>query len=413
MVALSFGLYGLGMAPAYYAWGFLAPEVIAELGLTRAQIGNTFGLFALTFAATSPVAALAIQRCGLRPVVAVGAVIGAGGFAWTSLAQSANELLLSYALTGGVGIGLTTLMPAQLLPIRWFRRYRARATGLILLGAAVVGAFVPAGADALLVSHDWRFVWQVVAVVTLTVGVLAALLLRERPEDLGQSPDGEPRAPSVASGAVATAAVVSESGPSTREALLSRQFLWVTFACLANAVPWRVITAHGRLHFEDLAFSSSVAAAVLGLRVGLSGAGRLAGSAGDFLDPRYVLALALLVTSVGLTGLATTTSISAAYASIALLGVGYGVAFTSEPIVVARVLGTRAFVGSNGVRLALIGVVGWLAPRWAGAAADATGSYTTSFLALSALGVVGAIAVFFCRPWSGGEGVGRLTRSRP
>ena len=25
MVALAFALYGLGMAPAYYAWGFLAP----------------------------------------------------------------------------------------------------------------------------------------------------------------------------------------------------------------------------------------------------------------------------------------------------------------------------------------------------------------------------------------------------
>ena len=75
MVALAFGLYGLGMAPAYYAWGFLAPEVIAELGLSRAEIGNTFGLFALTFAATSPIAALAIERFGLRRVVAAGAIM--------------------------------------------------------------------------------------------------------------------------------------------------------------------------------------------------------------------------------------------------------------------------------------------------------------------------------------------------
>ena len=82
MVALAFALYGFGMAPAYYAWGFLAPEIIADVGLSREQIGSTFGLFPLSFALTSPVAGVAIDRIGLRPVLALGAFLGAAGFAW-------------------------------------------------------------------------------------------------------------------------------------------------------------------------------------------------------------------------------------------------------------------------------------------------------------------------------------------
>ncbi|MCH1571889.1 MAG: hypothetical protein L7S64_11145, partial [Longimicrobiales bacterium] len=88
MVALAFALYGLGMAPAYYAWGFLAPEIIADLHLSREQVGNGFGLFTLTFAVTSPLAGWAIDRVGLRPVVALGTAVGTVGFAWTSVATT-------------------------------------------------------------------------------------------------------------------------------------------------------------------------------------------------------------------------------------------------------------------------------------------------------------------------------------
>ena len=87
MVALAFALYGFGMAPAYYAWGFLAPEIIADVGLSREQIGSTFGLFTLTFALTSPVAGVAIDRIGLRPVLVLGAFLGAAGFSWTDVGR--------------------------------------------------------------------------------------------------------------------------------------------------------------------------------------------------------------------------------------------------------------------------------------------------------------------------------------
>ena len=143
MVGVAFLLYGLGLAPAYYSWGFLAPEIINDLHLTRQEIGNTFGAFTLTFALASPLAAAAIERFGLRLVVALGSALAAGGFWATSQATSAGDLLLSYAIVGGFGVGFCTLLPAQTLPVNWFRRYRARATAVILLGAAVFGGLVP------------------------------------------------------------------------------------------------------------------------------------------------------------------------------------------------------------------------------------------------------------------------------
>jgi len=403
MVALAFALYGFGMAPAYYAWGFLAPEIIADVGLSREQIGSTFGLFTLTFALTSPVAGIAIDRVGLRPVLALGAFLGAAGFAWTSVATSAAELALAYALVGGLGIGLTTLLPAQTLPIHWFRRYRARATGVILLGAGVVGALVPTAAARGVELADWRFVFQAIAVLFLTIGLVSAWLLRDRPADVGQFPDGAERAEDLPQPAQGEPTEIAESlsDLTPRSAILSPLFLFASLACLTNTVPWRVVTAHGRLHLEDLGFASAVAAGILGLRIGLSGAGRLCGGIADLVDPRFVLAGALSTTAVGITGFAMATEARLATASIGLLGLGYGVAMTCEPLVMARLFGARAFLGTNGLRIAITGLAGWVAPLWTGAAADRSGSYEESFLALAALSFAGAVTILFCRPIHG------------
>ena len=75
----------------------------------------------------------------------------------------------------------------------------------------------------------------------------------------------------------------------------------------------------------------------------------------------------------------------------------YGTGMTSEPVSVARVFGPVHFLTTNGLRIALTGVAGWLTPRWVGAAADATGSYHTSLLGLSLLCVVGAGASLLAR----------------
>ena len=401
LVGVGFLVYGLGLGPAYYSWGFLAPELVADLGLTRAQIGNSFGLFTLTFALTSPLAAAALERFGLRVIVSAGSALAALGCGLTSVAQSATEITVAFALVGGVGVGFSTLLPAHVLPVYWFRRYRARATAVILLGAAVAGAFVPSIDDWILGARDWRMVWKCIAGVSAGVALLAAVFLRNRPEDLGQLPDGdapEEPAPDRTLDPPDRKSIVQEPAAlTTAQAIRTPQFAVVTFACLANTVPWRIFTAHGRLHFEDLGFPSAVAAAILGIRVGVSALGRLSGAASDFVDPRSVLALALTVTAIGMGGIAFSTTSAAATACIVLLGFGYGVGFTNEPLVYARMFGTRAFVGSNGLRIAIVGVFGWLGPSWAGAAADRTESYASTFVVLTMLCVLGAVAILLCR----------------
>ena len=123
-----------------------------------------------------------------------GALCAALGFWLTSRADSLGELYWSYALIGGIGIGFSTILPAQTLAVNWFVRYRARATAIILVGGSAVGALVTPIDELVLRHWSWREGWLLIAGCSLVVAVIAALFLRNKPEDLGLAPDGrEPR----------------------------------------------------------------------------------------------------------------------------------------------------------------------------------------------------------------------------
>ena len=426
MVAVGFLTYGLGIAPAYYGLGIFASSLIDDLGLTRQQIGQMFGAFTFTYGLVSPIAAAVIRRWGIRATVTAGALCAASGFWLVSRAASVAELYVGYSLVGGVGIGFSTLLPAQAMPVFWFRRYRARATAVILSGAAIVGFLWQPAAGLVLESWDWRTGWRIVAATSLLVAAIAVLFIRNRPSDIGQRRDGLPPADAGAPvpggpGRRAAAGLAGNGPPAAGgsapkgvvlRALRTPHFWIATFATAANTVPWRVVSAHGGLHLEDLGFTTLAVSTILGVRVGASLFGRLSGSLGDFMAPTRVLALALLVTAVGLSVFVSATSAVVAYPCVFAIGVAYGAAYTSEVVVFGWFFGRAAFVGTTGVRLALVGVIGALGPALAGAAADRTGSYAGTLWTLVALAVLGAAAIWFCRPpdrslLTGGRETGR------
>ena len=395
MVGLGFLFYGLGIAPAYYSWGFFAPEIRADLDLTRQQVGEIFGAFALMLSISSMVSSTLINRWGVRVTVTLGAVLASLGWLLVSQANSVSQLYISYALIGGLGIGLSTLIPAQTLAVFWFRRYRARAIAIIFFGAAFFGAIVTPIDAYILTVADWRVAWVYISLVSLLIAIVCALFLRDKPEDVGQQCDGdsiqdkklfEPIKPEGKARSM-----------TVRKAIFTPQFFFATFADVANAVPWRIITAHGRLHMESLGFAPSLAAAILGVRVGMSGLGRLTGSLGDFVSPRYIMALALLFTASGVGGFWFAKTSFVAYVCVALMGVGYGAAFTTIPVIFGNLFGREPFVGIAGFRVAITGLVGFYGVSWAGAAADRSGNYDRVLVILALICSVASILILLCK----------------
>ena len=186
VIVLVAGLcYGFGMSPMYYSWSMFAPRVIADLGIDRADIGGVFGLFNVLYQCVGLLVGLAIVRFGLRSVMATGFCITAAGLLFLGRADTTLDCYLGFSILGGIGIGFSTIIPAQTLGQNWFLSRRALVIGVIFAFGGIVGRLV-APADIWMLEHsDWRVGWTAIAAISMSLAVIAALLVRETPEVLG------------------------------------------------------------------------------------------------------------------------------------------------------------------------------------------------------------------------------------
>ena len=143
VIVLVAGLcYGFGMSPMYYSWGIFAEDFIADLGIDRGDIGGVFGVFNVLYQCVGLLVGLAIGRFGLRSVMAAGFCTTAAGLLFLSRADTSLDCYLGFSILGGIGIGFSTIIPAQTLGQNWFLSRRALVIGVIFTFGGIVGRFV-------------------------------------------------------------------------------------------------------------------------------------------------------------------------------------------------------------------------------------------------------------------------------
>ncbi len=395
MVAVGFVCYGFGLVPGYVSWGFFGPELSEELGLSRAQVGLVFGAYAFIYSVAAPLCAYCIHRFGLRRTMLLGLTLASVGFGSVSLAQSFWHCVLAYGVLGGLGVGLGCQLPVQTISSIWFVRYRARALAIMLASAGLLGLVFPWVNKTVLETGGWRTGWLVVAAVTF-LSVLAALFARS-PGELGQEPDGGPPPEELAEAPSAEESPQpAQASWTARQAIVSPAFLWITLAAVGSSAPWAAWAAHGRLHLETVGFTLATIASVLSLVSFTSAWGRFSGLVADFMAPKTVMGLSLLLMGVGFVGLTLASVPWMAFVSAPLFALGFGISLLAIPVTMADFFGSAAFAGTQGTSRAIIGIARFLSPTLAGALADASGSYTLPFLAMSGFAFLGAVIAFLC-----------------
>ena len=389
-------LYGFSVAP-FYSWGFFVPELMKDLDLSRTQAANVFGLYSFVGAGIAPVVGMALGRFGIRWTMTIGSVAAAFAFLLLSRADSLFDLYLAFAFMVPVTHAFATLLPVQTLASNWFLRYRAMAMGVILTAGGVIGPLWLQLDAWLLENYTWRTGWILIAGLCVVLAAISALLVRDRPEDIGQLQDGAASEEDVRRAAAKMGADVG-GGWTAAEALRTPQFYLMVLCGLGYAVPWYVLNAHGRLHLQDLGMSTQVAASILGAMALVSTVGRLSGFLADIIKPTTALGVALVVEAAGSALLLIARTQPLAYAAVILIGIGFGMSYIAIAAAFSSFFGRKAFATTTGTRFLIGGIFNAAMPPLAGLAYESTGSYTPAFIALVVFGLVGALVAFTIRP---------------
>ncbi|GAB7551893.1 MFS transporter [Novosphingobium sp. 11B] len=383
MVAAMVGV-ALGLSPIpFYTIGMLAPQLSAEFGWSFAALMASITVQSGVVMIASPLAGIAIDRFGARPVALVSLPLF--GLSYMSLALSNGSLTLYYAqwvIMAVLGVGTLSATWTRVVT-QWFDKWRGMALGLASCGTGITGFIIKPLCAHLIETHGWRTAVVVVGCLPIVVGVpVVALLFREMAR--GAAAPDKP---------VEAAEEVSQPGLTLAEAARDRRlwimagaFLFIAFALTAptpnleNILKTRAFTLP-QIGEITAAFGLSVIA------------GRLIG--GWLLDRFWAPLIALVILAFPALGcwLLTSSALSPLIATLAVISLGFGAGFEFDLLayLISRFFGQRHYGAIYGCFYAVIAFAGGLGPVVFGYVFDRIGDYTIALRSGSACLVVGAV----------------------
>lgn len=379
----------LGLSPIpFYTIGMLAPQLSAEFGWSFAALMASITVQSAVVMIASPLAGIAIDRFGARPVALVSLPLF--GLCFMSLALSTGSLTIYYAqwvIMAVLGVGTLSATWTRVVT-QWFDKWRGMALGLASCGTGITGFIVKPLCAHLIEAHGWRTAVVVVGCLPIVIGVpVVALLFRELKRDgqeaaVTQAIDAPPAA---------------ESGMTLREAagdrrlwIMAGAFLFIAFALTAptpnleNILKTRAFTLT-QVGEITAAFGLSVIA------------GRLIG--GWLLDRFWAPLIALVILAFPAIGcwLLASPALSHLAATLAVVSLGFGAGFEFDLLayLISRFFGQRHYGAIYGCFYAVIAFAGGLGPVVFGYAFDRIGDYTLALRGGAGCLLIGAVLLLF------------------
>jgi MFS family permease len=401
LVGVLFALDFLNMGFPYFGGAVINAYMLKQIPMDRSTYGLAFTLFNLFIGLPSMAIAACIMKWGARTTFAIGSAITFSGALWLAFfATEPWHYLVAYGCIIATGTSFSTIVPITTVVSRWFKRYRGRAMG-IPLGASGVAGFVSAPLiNKILAANggNWREAWLVVAGIVTLSAIIALAFVKERPEDLGQSVDGDP-APN--STIATSSAPPREYSWTPADAYRTRSYWLVVVGGVASQFPYFFFVAHWLLYLRGSSIHHSIAAWAMGLFTISTIVGRITGGAlMDKIVPRYAFISGLCLYFAGsvLAMRINSGSLPVIFSAGILYGIAFGWSFICMNAITARYYGPASFPKLNGMMMLLTGIVSAPAGVIGGRIFDRFGGYTHAFELNILLAAVGILALSFATP---------------
>ena len=161
-----------------------------EFGWSRALLSSAVSVNLVLYGLVGPFAAALMERFGIRRTVLASLALICAGVALTSQMRSSWHLMLTWGILVGLGTGTTAMVLGATVVNRWFVARRGAVMGALTASTATGQMiFLPLEAHVA-EQYGWRAVTLLVALVIALLLPLVALLVRDRPGDLGLLPYG-------------------------------------------------------------------------------------------------------------------------------------------------------------------------------------------------------------------------------
>jgi MFS family permease len=376
------------------------PVLEAHFGWGRGQMSWAFAFARAEGGLMGPVEGFLIERLGPRRMVLIGLMILGGGFLILGSIQQLWHLYLAFIVMS-LGVGLGTWLPMMTALNSWFIRRRSTAMGIAMEGFSLGGVFLipvmawaigsiePGGSD----GYGWRATALGIGVFLMTLAFPISQLVRNRPEEYGQRPDGDTseRSSAVTHRAEAPPGDSEERDFTWQQALRTRTFWLITIGHACSTTVIVTVAVHLGLMLGDRGFSLQMVGWVVSTYTAV---GALFTLVGGYVGDRVPIRIALFgfsaVQSVAIAILFVNESTYIAFVFAVLMGIGFGGRIPLTTAVRGVYFGRRAFASITGISMLPMNLFLIAAPLFAGYMFDFTGSYEVPFITVAVVSFLGS-----------------------
>ena len=376
-------LYGF----VFYGFTVVFPAMIKAEGWGRgeAALAHTIRGFLLGFLA--PLASYCIVRFGSRRTMAFG--LGIGVLVMGALGSMASQLwhwILLWGFIMPFSFSLGGAIPIQTTVTYWFSNRRATVMGMVLTGAAAAGFISAPLFTAIMDSTGtWKTGW-LTAAGFCALAFVASFFIKNKPEDLGQFPDGirpEKTTGTVTPDTSKKATTYRTKDTWTLKEALKVPAIYLLMICMiAQISALYLFTVHGVLHLMDSGFTKMQAASVIGNLILFSGIARFPmGVLGDRFEPRWIITASLAVMGITFIWLwKAPANLPLLLAMGSVFGFCFGATVVMFPTIIGNYFSPSLFATINGFLQPFMIFAGAPIPLVAGLIHDRLHSYDIIFI---------------------------------
>src|SRR3982075_1453858 len=181
IIAAAGGLMQVALG-AVYAWSVFRGPLVKQFGWSISEVTLTFTISIFVLGISAFFGGLWLNRKGPRVVAITGGILyGLGVFLASFSANKLWWLYLSFGFIGGIGLGLSYIVPVAVL-VKWFPDRRGLITG-IAVGGFGAGALITAPVAIHLIQRVGVLpTFAYLGVVFLIVTVVAGYFMQNPPE---------------------------------------------------------------------------------------------------------------------------------------------------------------------------------------------------------------------------------------
>ncbi len=384
----AFCTFGIAVGLPYYNMPFFYDYYEKSFGWSRADITLGFPLAALFTLWVGPIL---VHRFSPRKLILAGTLLTCVAF--LGLGRMGGALWIYYGMWFVYTAGYIFSGPIahQVIISQWFRRLRGRAMGVTYVGVAVFGSLGSLLVKPLTETLGFQGALMVMGLLLLLAWPLAIFVLKDRPAEIGQHPDGAAQSPPDA-----------KQQPRPFRDLVGRPAFWLLIigsCCSIGAIG--AVNQHMKLVFLDQGYKdqeqlNSVWRTASVLILWSSIAGRLImGWLADRYTKKYVMSVTylLVAATIPLLLLVRPEQEMYMYLFALLFGFGMGADYMLIPLMAADQFGVNSLARAMAIILPTDTIGQTWFPYLVSRLRLSWGGYDSALLVVFAMAFIGAAAI--------------------